>query len=119
MGAEDMKAAVLVRSVLARHWIDNTLVSIMVHRGAAHISGRLHKITAIDDKDDMNEDELMVIEMEIKRIKGVKRVIYNLEGWYKDGGRFVKSQPSYRPGKEEKKREKPSVKDSPDRDEEP
>ncbi|RKY17232.1 MAG: hypothetical protein DRP63_04030, partial [Planctomycetota bacterium] len=31
-----------------------------------------------------------IIEQEIRRIKGVKRVIYNIEGWLKDGGRFVK-----------------------------
>ncbi|RKY13289.1 MAG: hypothetical protein DRP82_05595 [Planctomycetota bacterium] len=90
MGANDMKITVRVRGVLARHWIDNMLVSVMTRRGVVHLGGRLHKITAVDEYDDINEDELATIEQEIRRIKGVKRVIYNIEGWLKDGGRFVK-----------------------------
>jgi len=66
------------------------LVSVMTRRGVVHLGGRLHKITAVDEYDDINEDELATIEQEIRRIKGVKRVIYNIEGWLKDGGRFVK-----------------------------
>ena len=103
MGAEDMKITVLVRSVLARHWIDNMLVSVMTRRGIVSLSGRLHKITAVDEHDDINEDEMMVIEQEIRRIKGVRRVIYNLEGWMKDGGRFVKVETVHDERREKKK----------------
>jgi len=91
-----MKITVRVRGVLARHWIDNMLVSVMTRRGVVHLGGRLHKITAVDEYDDINEDELMTIEQEIRRIKGVKRVIYNIEGWLRDGGRFIKVQTGYR-----------------------
>ena len=96
-----MKITVLVRAVLARHWIDNMLVSVTTRRGMVFISGRLHKITAVDEYDDVDEDELMIIEQEIRRIKGVKRISYNLEGWIKDGGRFVKVE-----SVKEKKRER-------------
>jgi len=72
------------------------LVSVMTRRGVVHLGGRLHKITSIDEYDDINEDELIVIEQEIRRIRGVRRVIYNIEGWLKDGGRFVKVETVHR-----------------------
>ena len=104
MGADDMKITVRVRGVLARHWIDNMLVSVMTRRGVVYLGGRFHKITAVDEHDDISEDDLATIEQEIRRIKGVKRVIYNIEGWLKDGGRFIKVETVHREKKGKKGR---------------
>jgi len=88
VAAEDIIISARVRRVFARHWLDATLVSIMTHRGVVHIAGILQKIHAVDEHDDVNEDLLQTIEQEIKRIKGVKRVVFTLDGWVKDGGQF-------------------------------
>ncbi|MCX7702940.1 MAG: hypothetical protein N2234_02400 [Planctomycetota bacterium] len=91
MAGEDIAISAAVRRIFARHWVDNTLVSVMAHRGVVHITGIMHKVNAIDEKDDIGEDTLQIIESEIKRIKGVKRIIFSLDGWVKDGGQFIKT----------------------------
>jgi len=90
MAGEDIVISASVRRIIARHWIDNSFVSIMTHRGVVHISGTLRKINAIDANDEVGEDVLQSMEQEIRRIKGVKRIVFTVDGWVKDGGHFIK-----------------------------
>lgn len=99
MAGEDMLINTRVRRIFAKYWLDATLVSIMTHRGVVHIAGVLHKIHAIDERDEVNEDLLQVLEQEIKRIKGVKRIIFTIDGWVKDGGQFKRISPVKRESK--------------------
>lgn len=68
-----------VRGVFARHWIDLQKVQFASSRGAVRISGELCFLDSEDDEDgaECTRARREILEYEIKRIRGVKRVHFD------------------------------------------
>lgn len=107
MAIRDFQINSRVRGVLAKHWIDVNLVTVMTIRGVVFLQGRMRKITAGSPQDEIGEEMLASMELEMKHIKGVKQIVYRLEDWRKDGGKFAKTEAKKK--EEEKKKAEPVV----------
>ena len=104
MAIKDFQINSHVRGILARHWIDTTLITVMTIRGVVFLQGSLRKITAGSAQDEIGEALLATMEMEMKHIKGVRQIVYRLEDWRKDGGKFARIEAKK---KEEEKKAEP------------
>ena len=77
------QTTVNVRRALIRHWIDLDQIIISPTRNHVRVSGRIETIQR--DVDPMGMASLLtILEEEIRRCKGVDRVIFDLENWTKN-----------------------------------
>jgi hypothetical protein len=90
MGKElsSLQIVARVRGVFARHWMDLGLITIMFSRGTVRLQGRIEKLQQAGEP--VNEMLLSVIEQEIKRVKNVRRVIFNFENWVRTSSGWEK-----------------------------
>jgi hypothetical protein len=90
MGKElsSLQIVARVRGVFARHWMDLGLITIMFSRGTVRLQGRLEKLQHAGEP--VDEMLLSVMEQEIKRVKNVKRVVFNFENWVRTSAGWEK-----------------------------
>ena len=92
MAISDFKVNSLVRSVLARHWIDLQRVRYATFRGTVRIRGNLSRLGA-GDRPQLTPADLEIFEHEIRRIRGANRVCFELRNWRKDAtGRWQQNE---------------------------
>jgi hypothetical protein len=77
-----------VRGVFARHWMDLGLITIVFSNGTVRLQGRAQKLQQAGEP--VDEGLLNIIDQEIKRVKGVKRVHFNFENWVKTSSGWEK-----------------------------
>lgn len=106
MAVKDFQINSRIRGVLAKHWIDTNLITVMTIRGVVFLQGRLRKITVGSRQDEIGEEMLATMEWEMRHIKGVKQIVYRLDDWRKDGGKFTKTEAKK---KEEEKKVEPGA----------
>lgn len=102
MAVKDFQINSRVRGILARHWIDTNLITAMTIRGVVFLQGRMKKITMIPGQEEVGEETLASMELEMRHIKGVRQIVYRLDDWRKDGGKFLRTEAKKK--EEEKKR---------------
>lgn len=76
MAAGDIRIANSVRQILGRHYIKTAGVHIMVGRGGVRVIGRLER-TEAKAYMAIDEDYIHKLKNEIRRIKGVKTVMFS------------------------------------------
>lgn len=91
MSEEDLKINAKIRKMLVENNYDVSLLNISSTSGAVAIRGELRKLTgrALSDHDIVRQ--LGVLEMNILRTKGVKRVSFHVKGWAKSKGKWRKA----------------------------
>ena len=79
----DLKINSQVRSLLASHWVDLQYLNIGSYHGTVRLNGELRYLGA---RDGLSTDaaKLELIEGEVRRVKGVKRVHLDLLNWRKN-----------------------------------
>jgi hypothetical protein len=78
-----------VRRVLARHWVDLMAIRLYASRGSIRFQGSLRRLgdAAFESSQLTVVDS---IEKEVRRIRGVRRVSFDLSNWRQDtAGRWV------------------------------
>lgn len=77
------QTAIYVRRALVRHWIDLERLSIRPVRDAIIVSGeiRLHRPSSATNG---VAGLLHILEDELRRLHGVRRVRFELDNWTKD-----------------------------------
>ena len=77
------QTTVNVRRAMIRHWIDLDQINISPQRGYVRVSGRVRTLQR-----DVNTrgiaSLLVILEEDIRRCKGVERVLFDLENWHKN-----------------------------------
>jgi hypothetical protein len=89
MSVSDFQINARVRSVLAKHWIDTQRVKFGSFKGTVRFSGQIHPL---GDRSATHLDgsKLEIIESELKRIRGVLRVFFDLANWRKsETGKWI------------------------------
>jgi len=74
-----------VRSVLSRHWVDMTKTNFLSRRGILRMMGELRRLGA-DASAPIRPQVLDTLDQELKRVRGVRRVHYDLANWRRDEG---------------------------------
>ena len=80
MVVSDFRINSKVRAVLAKHWIDLQSIRFGSFRGVVRLMGELRRLGG-GSSSARDEFQLDVLEGEIKRIRGVKRVYFDLVNW--------------------------------------
>ena len=78
-----------VRNQLSKRWIDTQRLRIHVARDTVRISGELVRLgmSSAGSGDSIRID---ILETEIKRIAGIKRVYFELSNWVRDdSGKWI------------------------------
>ena len=91
MPTDDFRINAAVRTTLVRFWIDTSHLDHGAINGVIYLRGRLCKELVRSNE---NEDESIVflarrLERELKNIRGVRDVVYNLENLVKARGRWL------------------------------
>ena len=103
MAAGDFQINSRVRGVFSKHWLDISQLSVVTIKGNVYIGGTVKKLAAVSRHIEINEELMETIDYEIRRIRDVKRIVYRLEDWRKEAGKFI-SLKKIRDSKEEKKK---------------
>ena len=92
MPTEDFRINAAVRNLLVRFWIDTSKLDHGATNGVVYLRGRLTR-ELIRDSRETDEESLSFLarrlERELKTIKGVRDVVYNLENLVKARGRWM------------------------------
>ncbi len=87
MEVSDYRLNASVRSILFRHWIDLQRLSFGSFRGTIRVKGEL---SFLGSNASANLGQLETIESEIRSIRGVKRVCFELSNWSRsDHGKWT------------------------------
>ena len=78
MATSDFKINCKVRSVFARHWLDLQRVRFASFRGTVRVQGEL---VVLGGEGRLEPTKIEVLETEIRRIGGVKRIVFDLANW--------------------------------------
>ncbi len=100
-GRDDLKINARVRAVLARHWVDLTRVTFAAVNGTVRLSGVLKRLSTEEESSYFSEEDVLIIEQELRSIPGVRRVYIDLENWKKDASTSRWSPVGGRRGKAE------------------
>jgi len=88
----DLKINSRVRRMLVERHLDTSELSISTTSGVVAVRGTFRKMSGRE----MNERDvvrmLAVLEINILRTKGVKRVSFTLKGWGKKKGKWVQDK---------------------------
>ena len=87
MSASDFIVNSQIRSVLARHWIDLQKIKFGCFKGTVRLSGELLPLGSRSAKD-FETSMMEKLEMDLRRIRGVIRVYYDLINWCKTDGQW-------------------------------
>jgi hypothetical protein len=69
-----------VRSVLSRNWLDLSKTNFASRRGIVRLMGELRRLGAESSKP-LEPHNLDALDSEIKRLRGVDRVHFDLRNW--------------------------------------
>ncbi|MFH1421437.1 MAG: hypothetical protein ABIH42_01785 [Planctomycetota bacterium] len=105
MAVKDFQINTQVRRILARHWIDVNVISIMTVRGTVFLQGKFVRIAANPENKEIKEDDMVVLDREMKSIPGVRQIVFHIEDWLKDGGIFIRVKSEQQEKKEEKEKQ--------------
>ena len=84
MGAGDFALNAHVRQVFARHWLETQGMNLITANGILTICGRIAFRTVKQGKGvEMSPDFLGMLENELRAIRGVKRIRWQLDNWTK------------------------------------
>ena len=83
MAVTDIRINSMVRAVIARNWIDLQRLRYGSFRGTVRISGTLCYLGARASQN-FDPGKLEVLESEIRRIPGAKRIYFDLRNWRKN-----------------------------------
>jgi hypothetical protein len=89
---EDFRINAVVRTILVRFWIDTSKLDHGAINGVIYLRGRLIKEIVRENDQDSEESILFLarrLERELKNIRGVRDVVYNLENLIKARGRWM------------------------------
>lgn len=106
MGANDFQINARVRGIFGKHWLDTGRTSVVTIKGNVYVGGVVRKLPGVSARIEINEDLLETIDYEIKRVRGVKRVIYRLEEWRKESGSFTRLKKRKTEGEKKKEEDK-------------
>ena len=77
------QTTVNVRRTLVRHWIDLDRLTILPVRETVIVSGEF-RVNRPDTNREATASLLSILEEELRRCHGVKRVRFDLENWTRD-----------------------------------
>jgi len=83
MAHSDLEINRGVRSVLTRHWLDLSKTNFASRRGIVRLMGELKRLGAETGKP-LEARNLETLDTEIKRLRGVDRVHFDLANWRKN-----------------------------------
>ena len=83
MAHSDQEINCGVRSVLSRHWVDLSKTNFASRRGIVRLMGELRRLGAESSKP-LEPQNLEALDSEIKRLRGVDRVHFDLANWRKN-----------------------------------
>ena len=94
MPTEDFRINATVRTMLVRFWVDTSKLDHGAINGVVYLRGRLvREISRTSNSERDDEESLTLLarrlERELKNIRGVRDVVYNLENMIKTRGRWV------------------------------
>ena len=100
MSVEDLKIKCEIRNILVQFWIDTTKLNISSHRGVVYLRGSLERIRkeysmSSQDRAMFEKDTLRILqnlEERIRRIRNVKRIIFDLDNFRKVGQIWQKTK---------------------------
>ena len=72
-----------VRSVLSRHWVDLTKTNFASRRGIVRLMGELQRLGPESSRP-MEPQNLETLDSELRRVRGVDRVHFDLANWSKN-----------------------------------
>ena len=92
MSVTDLKIKCTIRNILVQFWVDTTKVNISSHRGVVYVRGTIEqakKQSSLVQKT-VNADRQLIavmqnIEEKIRRIRDVKRIIFDVDNFKKVG----------------------------------
>jgi hypothetical protein len=79
MSVEDKLTNVAVRRILSALWVDITRVGVRCTGGVVYLTGELIRMTA--SHPDLSEVTLRDMDLQIRRLSGVRDVRYQLKNW--------------------------------------
>ena len=94
MSVEDYRINAFVRSVLVKRWIDTSRVDFGTSNGVVYVRGILRQVYGRKqlEEDDEEVDNLLAlvrkVEKEIRRIPGVRDIVFKLDNFEKRGGQW-------------------------------
>jgi hypothetical protein len=80
MGSSDFRTTSLVRSTLARHWIDLKKVTVGCFRGTVRLTGELTHLAGESEGHHHNLQPSL-LETEVRAVQGVERVYFDISNW--------------------------------------
>jgi hypothetical protein len=84
MGAGDFALNAHVRQIFARHWLETQGMNLITANGILSITGRLVFRTVKQGKGtEITPDFMGLLESELRGIRGIKRVRWQLDNWVK------------------------------------
>jgi hypothetical protein len=89
---EDFRINAAVRTTLVRFWIDTSKLDHGAINGVVYLRGRLiREIVRSNNQKEEESDTFLIrrLERELKNIRGVRDVVYNLENLIKARGRWM------------------------------
>ena len=97
MSVEDLKIKCEIRNILVQFWIDTTKINVSSHRGVVYFRGKLERVKkqhSLVSKDIHEERDILStivnIEERLRRIRNVKRVVFDIENLTKVGNTWRK-----------------------------
>ena len=82
--SKDLEVMRQARKVLVRHWIDLGRISLRSTGGTIRVRGTLARLPGYNDE--LIAPVVDAMFNEISRIRGVNRIMADLDGWDCDGG---------------------------------
>jgi hypothetical protein len=88
---EDFRINAAVRTTLVRFWIDTSQIDHGAINGVVYLRGRLTKELSRSHQEDEESIAFLArrLERELKNIRGVRDVVYNLDNLTKTRGRWM------------------------------
>ena len=80
MVVSDFRINSLVRSILAKRWLDLRPLKFGSFRGTVRVSGELYPRESRDPHS-LKSSTIEILEREIRQIRGVNRVYFDLKNW--------------------------------------
>ena len=97
MSVEDLKIKCEIRNILVSFWIDTTKLNVSSHRGVVYFRGTFDRVKkehsliqgSVNREKDM-VTTLMNIEERLRRVRNVKRIVFDIDNAKKVGNTWQK-----------------------------
>lgn len=98
MATDDFRINASVHTALVRFWIDTVTLEFGTTNGVVYLRGDLRRLSFRSRKDEEKGDEAIFLarrlDIELKQIKGVRDIVYDLRNVAKLNGRWVQREAS-------------------------